>query len=305
MIRSAVWSGRVGSGVRLLFAGLVLSCGSFGLPVAVLSSSGGQPSIADGGSAPSSPGAAVAGRAGSAQNPGAPDSSAQPEQLAAGVGSSNAGSDPSPFATAGTFPPPSSGGLRSFIVLGDSLSAWEFAPGSTTPDTDGAWPAVLAREDPQLVLARNAGIPGNTTAQMLARLGRDVLGYNPDVLFLLGGTNDVGTNVREMDTIANVRLIVDVAKEAGITVVLLTVPPANGQYGDKRQARLALNADYAALAQEEGILLVDAAATLSTPDGCLAGEYSAYDGLHLSGRGAQAVADAVERALHPATPPYG
>lgn len=36
----------------------------------------------------------------------------------------------------------------------------------------------------------NAGIPGNTTAEMLARLDRDVLAHAPELVILKAGTND-------------------------------------------------------------------------------------------------------------------
>jgi lysophospholipase L1-like esterase len=189
------------------------------------------------------------------------------------------------------------------VVLGDSLSAWTFAPGSTIHTTSGVWPSLLAAQDPGLILANNAGIPANNTGQMLARLRRDVLDYDPDVLFLLGGTNDVGQDVPNSTAVANIRQIVETARGHGITVVLLTIPPANGDYAYRAQARQELNAALADLADQEGILLVDTYAALSTWDGHLAAEYAACDGLHLSQHGEQALADAVYLALHPPAGP--
>jgi len=186
---------------------------------------------------------------------------------------------------------------RRFVVLGDSLSAWAFAPGSASPSTGGAWPEMLATEDPALILVNNAGVPGNTTAQMLARLQSDVLAFTPDLLFVLGGTNDIGYDVPASAVIANITQIVETAKARGIDVVLLTIPPANGQTELRRQARRDINADLATLAADEGILLVDVFSTLASPDENLADGYAAIDGLHLSIRGEQALADAVYRAL--------
>jgi len=212
----------------------------------------------------------------------------------AGSPGSSAGNVPStgdvPSASASAVP-------RRFVVLGDSLSAWTFPPGSTTPSTFGAWPSLLATEDPGLVLSNNAGVPGNTTAQMLARLQGDVLDYDPDLLFVLGGTNDIGHDLPASVVVANLRQITGTAEGHGITVVLLTIPPANDQTEPRRQARRDINAQLGNLARQEGILLVDVFSVLAAPDDNLADGYAAYDGLHLSQRGEQALADAVYRAL--------
>lgn len=192
--------------------------------------------------------------------------------------------------------------VRRFAVLGDSLSAWAFAPGSSSPTTSGTWPSLLAEEDPSLVLVKNSGVPGNTTGQMLDRLQHDVLDYNPDLLFILGGTNDIGLDRPEASILATIRQIVDGAKAHGVAVVLLDVPPSVG-LATCRSAKLQLNTDLATLARAEGIPFVDDFAALATPDGDLAVEYAAADGLHLSQSGEKALADAVERVLHPRVPP--
>jgi acyl-CoA thioesterase-1 len=192
---------------------------------------------------------------------------------------------------------------RRFVVLGDSLSAWSFAPGGTHPTAIGLWPTVLAAEDPGLVLAHNAGIPSNTTSQMLSRMRRDVLDYDPDLLFVFGGTNDVGQGFEISTTLANITEIVQTAQGRGITVVLLTLLPVNDDYEYRNEARRQINAALATLAEQDGILLVDSGAALSTWDGHLAAEYAAYDGLHLSQRGEQALAEAVYMALHPPAVP--
>ena len=215
-------------------------------------------------------------------------------------------SDPSPSDPAPSDPAPSDtapSDTRRFVVLGDSLSAWSFAPGGAHPTAIGLWPTVLAAEDPGLVLANNAGIPSNTTSQMLSRLRRDVLDYNPDLLFVFGGTNDVGQGFEISTTLANIREIVETAKGRGITVVLLTLLPVNDDYEYRNEARRQINAALASLAEQDGILLVDSGAALSTWDGHLAPEYAAYDGLHLSQRGEQALAEAVYMALHPPAAP--
>jgi lysophospholipase L1-like esterase len=228
-----------------------------------------------------------------------------PGSTSIGPGSSTAG-EPSTSAPAGSPVSTASAGpsagptvaARTFVVLGDSLSAWAFPPGSYTPSTEGAWPLLLAAKDPGLVLAKNVGVPGNTTAQMLSRLQTDVLDLNPDLLFVLGGTNDIGYSMPVSVPVANIKQIVETAKGDGITVVLLNVPPADVHVGAMREAKVELNADLADLARQEGILLVDVYSALSTPDGDMAAGFAAADGLHLSLLGEKTLADTVEAALH-------
>jgi lysophospholipase L1-like esterase len=149
----------------------------------------------------------------------------------------------------------------------------------------------------------NAGIPGNTTSQMLSRLGRDVLAYKPDLLFVMGGTNDIGLDMSIANAVANIRRIVDTARANGITVVLMTVPPVDGDYAYRTANRAEYNADLATLAGQEGIMLVDVFSALVTEDGSLVPGYAAFDGLHLSQLGEQAVAETVYLSLHPTVPP--
>lgn len=135
---------------------------------------------------------------------------------------------------------------------------------------------------------------------MLYRLDRDVLDLHPDVLFILGGTNDVGYGVPDSVVVDNIRRIVEKAQSQGVSAILLTIPPNNQMYVSGRWHYTAINTGLAVLGQEEGILIVDVHSVLATPDGGLRGDYAAADGLHLSVSGEEAIADAVHRAMHPA-----
>lgn len=117
----------------------------------------------------------------------------------------------------------------------------------------------------------NAGIGGNTTTEMLARLQRDVIDHRPDLVVLMAGTNDCCNSGKLADpavTAANYAALAD-AILTSARLVLVT-PPANFQpyldtrhpreaYGGlpaverMRQARAAL----LALAERRGLPLVD------------------------------------------------
>ena len=290
---------------RLALAGLVVWCGSLGSMTAASSGTSGAAGAADSPRPAGLPKVAAA----SAATPSASSAGATPSGRGAPVASST-NPLPSASSVASTAEPggdeatgrqPST--PRTFVALGDSLTAWAFAPGSTSPGAAGVWPSVLAHQDSSLVLVNNAGIPGNTTSQMLSRLGRDVLAYKPDVLFLMGGTNDIGLDMSIANAVANIRRIVETARANGITVILMTIPPVNGDYNYRTANRAEYNADLADLASQEGIMLVDVFSALATANGYLAPEYSAFDGLHLSQQGEQAVAETVYLALHPTVPP--
>ncbi|MGD0018971.1 MAG: GDSL-type esterase/lipase family protein [Candidatus Limnocylindrales bacterium] len=186
---------------------------------------------------------------------------------------------------------------RSVVVLGDSLSVWAFAPRATRGSTSGAWPSLLAARDGDLTLLRNAAVPGNTTTQMLARLRRDVLAYHPDVLFVLGGTNDVGKNYAISATVGNLRRIVEAAKAQGIEVVLLTIPPNNQISAGQLKRLRSINAALIRLAAAEDVAVVDVYAALASANGRLPRAYVAADGLHLSQRGEAVVAATVYARL--------
>ena len=188
-------------------------------------------------------------------------------------------------------------------MLGDSLSVWAFAPHAARASTTGAWPSVLAGLDGDLRLVHNAGVPGNTTAQMLARLRRDVFAYHPDMLFVLGGTNDAGDDFAVSTTVANLRRIVEAAKAQGIEVVLLTIPPNNAIRCSELARLRETNAALIALGKTEGITVVDVYSALATASGRLPAAYVAADRLHLSARGEEVVAATVYERLTAAPTP--
>jgi lysophospholipase L1-like esterase len=169
---------------------------------------------------------------------------------------------------------------RRFVALGDSLTAWPSTP----------WPARLDGEDASLTLVNNAGVPGNTTAQMRARLTHDVFAYHPDVLFVLGGTNDLGLGISGSATIANLRAIVVAAKARKIQVILLLVPP--DQWSSMAPKIDSLNRAIVTLANSQRVTYVDIHAPLTNSSGTYWAKYTS-DGLHFSNLAAQVVANTI------------
>lgn len=173
-----------------------------------------------------------------------------------------------------------------FVALGDSLTAWPAA---------SPWPDKLDGKDARLQLAYNAGVPGDTTAQMLARFKRDVLGHSPQVLFVLGGTNDMGKGVSQATTIANLRAIIVAAEAKKIRVFLLTVPPESSQAMAPRIN--SMNAALLHLANSYRVVLIDIHTPLSTSTGVYQTKFTS-DGLHFDNLGAGTVANAIYSRIH-------
>lgn len=71
-----------------------------------------------------------------------------------------------------------------------------------------------------------AGVGGDTTAEMLARFATDVLAYKPNYVSILGGTNDISQDEPVEDTIANLTAMYTLTKNNGSNLIICTVPPS-------------------------------------------------------------------------------
>jgi len=123
---------------------------------------------------------------------------------------------------------------------------------------------------------------------MLARFSKDVTHYKPQVLFVLGGTNDLGHGVPQATIIANLRSIILTARAQKIRVFMMTVPPQT----KPSSAITSLNRAIIHLANSYQIVVVDIYTVLATTSGAYQSKYTS-DGLHFNDLGAQTVANAV------------
>lgn len=192
---------------------------------------------------------------------------------------------PTPAPTKKPTPKPAAK-VYTFVALGDSLTAWP---------SDAPWPTRLDAEDANLRLVNNAGVPGDTTAEMLARLKSDVFAYKPEVLFIMGGTNDLGQNISQATTIANLRAIIVAASAKGIRIDLMTIPP--DAYPDMAQKIDSLNAAIVHLGNIYKLVVIDIHTPLSTSTGVYVRRYTS-DGIHFTALGAQIVANTIYSRIH-------
>jgi lysophospholipase L1-like esterase len=125
----------------------------------------------------------------------------------------------------------------------------------------------------------NLGIHGQTTAQMLERFPRQVLGHGYRSVIILGGTNDVLLKISPDITIANLSQMVDIAKNANIEPTICEIPPIFLTDRDYKTQIDELNRRIVDLAAKQHIKLVDYFDAIDHHPG-----YSS-DGVHLKRRG--------------------
>ncbi|MDL5351213.1 SGNH/GDSL hydrolase family protein [Microbacterium sp. zg-YB36] len=139
----------------------------------------------------------------------------------------------------------------------------------------------------------NHGVGGNNTTQMLARVGAS-LSTAPDVLHVMGGTNDVGQDVPTATSIANLTAMYDAAVAAGATLIRYTVPPRTHNNNSRRNLWHALNRWIRESAADWPGLVIDWAPVLSDPaDPTGATPLASLfdDGVHPNDAGQKAMSD--------------
>ena len=102
------------------------------------------------------------------------------------------------------------------LALGDSITY------GTGAAPEAAYPAQLAQLTGWHVV--NAGVPGDTSAQALARLPGLLAEHQPALVIASIGGNDFLRRLPEADTEVNLRRIAALAREAGAQVLLVAVP---------------------------------------------------------------------------------
>ena len=152
----------------------------------------------------------------------------------------------------------------------------------------------------------NRGISGQTTPQMLVRFRQDVVALKPEVVVLLAGINDIAGNTgpSTLEMIEdNIQSMAEIAKAAGIRVVLSSVLPAYDfpwRPGlEPAQKVVALNAWMKAYAARAGAVYLDYHTAMRDDRQGLKAELT-YDGVHPNEAGYRVMAPLVERAIEEA-----
>jgi len=106
----------------------------------------------------------------------------------------------------------------------------------------------------------NKGISGNKTGDMLARFKTDVVDLDPHCVVIEGGTNDIAASSQEA-ILERLKKMAQLAKEAGIPVIVGSVPPSNSfpkvPGFEPQDVIIELNGKIKAWADGEGIPYAD------------------------------------------------
>lgn len=150
-----------------------------------------------------------------------------------------------------------------------------------------------------------AGIGGDKSNQMSARLEKDVLSKKPDWMTLSCGVNDVwkGTNgVSLEDYKANITSILDRCQKAGVKVMILTATQISPRLDSPANVQLTAYNDFLReLARDRGLPLADVSSRMASEQAArkAAGNSTplTVDGVHMNYIGNQMMATGVLQAF--------
>lgn len=172
------------------------------------------------------------------------------------------------------------------VVLGDSLTA----PLGKPDQADQDW-FTTANEDADFQMIANAGVGGETTEQILARVDDDVIARTPRFATVLAGTNDVFGGTDAETIITNLSLIYDKLVFTDIGIIAFTIPPILVNDPVKEQTLRDVNAWMRSTVETTwpGARLVDWSNALSeNGNEVLPNPAYVVDGIHFSPEGAAA-----------------
>ena len=190
------------------------------------------------------------------------------------------------------------------IFVGDSIT-WQWARNSGTYD-QSKYPLKIPFNSAYMTQSGNnvtvlfhpgffsghgyidKGISGQNTTQMLSRFDKDVIALDPQVVVIMGGTNDLAQGVSKPDIVANIASMAQKASSAGIKVVLCSVTPNDDYYSKlnphyKGSHIVELNEMIQSLVSSNGYTYCDYWTSMVTDpvnDLSLKEEFRLYDNLH-------------------------
>ena len=201
------------------------------------------------------------------------------------------------------------------VILGDSITNQSSEnAGVNDPDTGtkvyaykntGYFGWVQTLMGHRFHLLRNAGVSGERSDQIRARIAAQVVPYAPEWCIVLAGTNDVLQSIAQATATANITGIYDDLLAAGIKVIACTIPPNNSATTTAQKQTLhgtnAAIRDYAR--SHRGVVVVDWHAAIADANTGSPVANATSDGTHPTAFGAyllgRVMADALDRFIPP------
>lgn len=170
-----------------------------------------------------------------------------------------------------------------YVAFGDSITQ---GYGAST-----AWPGLLQAKLGKTVV--NQGIGGSRASEGAARVNGVLRRYKPGYLLILYGANDIIHGASTASIVANLRSIVQAAKNNKTVPVIATVLPMTRGHAAYDGGVDAVNPEIRKMANEEGATIVDLHSAFSGKEDT----YLTADGLHPNNAGQQLIADSFAGAL--------
>lgn len=151
-----------------------------------------------------------------------------------------------------------------FVAIGDSIT------GSNTDRNNNAhgnnwFPSACIRSNGVMKYIFNAGVSGERSDQMLARIQTDVVSRKPKYCSILAGTNDIGQDIPLTTIMANIESMMTILLANHITPILCTIPPRDNDTATRRLNLDLLNTYVRELAFKNGLHLLDFYSVLVDP----------------------------------------
>jgi len=179
-----------------------------------------------------------------------------------------------------------------FLALGDSITEGRCGP---RPNTCPPWTLrfdelLRGRYTNQTFVVTNRGISGEKAPAGEDRLVQELNTYNPEVLLLMEGTNDLtAVPPDQAEALESLEDMIDIARARGITVFIATIAPIapGGPNNDSVPLVPIFNANIRGLAGRKGVPVVDVYAALNAD----IARYYVGDDLHPTSEGLRLIGD--------------
>lgn len=189
---------------------------------------------------------------------------------------------------------------NTFVMAGDSITEAAGANGGRT-----FWAHAVNFTNRKIKVLYNAGIGGNTTAQLIARFDADVLSKGSDWVHILIGRNDLADTADGGYTpvTTGITTLLDECRDAGKKVIVGTIIPSLALTANQTSGQQRINQWIRDLPLSRPVIVADYNAALTNPADGLPITGLLYDNTHPGVGGAarmgRVLADAVDKFLSP------
>ena len=180
------------------------------------------------------------------------------------------------------------------LGFGDSITFGRCGPKNPLPNTCPPYTVRLeellrGRYTQQSFQVFTRGQPGETAVQGEDWLPIELNNYNPEVLMLMEGTNDLTDGSALPKALDSLEAMIDLARSRGVMVFLATVPPIapGGTYNSQVPLVAPFNAEIRNIAARKGVPLVDVYSALNVD----IPRYYVGDDLHPTGEALRVIGE--------------